>query len=48
MLCLTPSDRDVEPYERLLGLVGRQVEIFGVLVDGTDMPLVQVTVSRIP
>ena len=48
LLCLTASERDLEPYERLLGLVGREVEIFGVLVDGTDMPVVQVTVSRIP
>ena len=47
-LCLTASERDLEPYERLLGLVGREVEIFGVLVVGTDMPVVQVTVSRIP
>ena len=35
LLCLTASERDLEPYERLLGLVGREVEIFGVLVDGT-------------
>ena len=48
LLCLTASERDLESYERLLGLVGREVEIFGVLVDGTDMPVVQVTVSRIP
>ena len=48
LLCLTASERDLEPYERLLGLVGSEVEIFGVLVDGTDMPVVQVTVSRIP
>ena len=31
-----------------LGLVDREVEIFGVLVDGTDMAVVQVTVSRVP
>ena len=48
LLCLTASERDLEPYERLLGLFGSEVEIFGVLVDGTDMPVVQVTVSRIP
>ena len=47
-LCLTASERDLEPFERLLGLVGREVEIFGVLVDGTDMPVVQVTVFRMP
>ena len=29
-------------------LVDREVEIFGVLVDGTDMAVVQVTVSRVP
>ena len=47
LLCLTASARDLAPYERLRGLVGRDVEIFGVLADGTDMPVVQVTVSRI-
>ena len=47
LLCLTGSERDLEPFERLRGLVGRDVEIFGVLADGTDMPVVQVTVSRI-
>ncbi len=46
LLCLTASQRDREPYARLDGLVGRDVEIFGVLTDGTDMPVVQVTVSR--
>jgi len=46
MLCLTASERDLEPFERLRGLVGRDVEIFGWLVDGTDMPVVQVTASR--
>lgn len=48
LLCLTASERDLEPYARLLGLVDREVEIFGVLVDGTDMAVVQVTVSRVP
>ena len=48
LLCLIASERDLEPYERLRGLVGRDVEIFGVLADGTDMPVVQVTVSRVP
>ena len=48
LLCLTASERDLEPYERLQGLVGREAEIFGVLADGTDMPVVQVTVSRVP
>ena len=48
LLCLTASERDLEPYARLRGLVGRGVEIFGVLVDGTDMAVVQVTVSRVP
>ena len=48
LLCLTGSESDMEPYERLRGWVGRDVEIFGVLADGTDMPVVQVTVSRIP
>ena len=48
LLCLTASQRDLDPYERLVGLVGRDVEIFGVLADGTDMPVVQVTVSRVP
>ena len=47
LLCLTGSESDMEPYERLRGWVGRDVEIFGVLADGTDMPVVQVTVSRI-
>ncbi len=47
-LCLTASERDLEPYQRLLGLIGREVEVFGVLVDGIDMAVVQVTVSRIP
>ena len=47
LLCLTASARDLAPYQRLRGLVGRAVEIFGVLADGTDMPVVQVTVSRI-
>ena len=48
LICLAPSQRDLDPYKQLLGLVGREVEIFGVLVEGTDMPVVQVTVSRIP
>ena len=47
LLCLTVSARDLAPYQRLRGLVGRDVQIFGVLADGTDMPVVQVTVSRI-
>ena len=47
LLCLTRSERDGEPFERLRGLVGSDVEIFGVLADGTDMPVVQVTVSRV-
>ena len=48
LLCLTASERDLEPYERLRRLAGRTVEIFGVLRDGTDMPVVEVTVSRVP
>ena len=48
LLCRTSSERDLDPYERLLGLVGRDVEIFGVLADGTDMAVVQVTGSGIP
>ena len=48
LLCLTGSERDLEPHERLLGLVDREVEVFGVLVNGSDMPVVQVTVSRLP
>jgi hypothetical protein len=32
----------------LVRAVGREVEIFGLPVEGTDMPVVQVAVSRIP
>ena len=48
LLCLAVSERDPEPYARLRTLVGSHVELFGVLADGADMPLVHVTVSRIP
>jgi hypothetical protein len=44
LVCLAAAD-DPEPYAQLLGLVGLGVKIFGILADGTDMPLVQVTVS---
>lgn len=46
LVCLTASERDREPYRRLEGLVGSEVEIFGVLANSSDSPLVQVTVSR--
>ena len=31
-LCLTASQGDLGPYDRLLGLVGREVEIIGVFI----------------
>ena len=46
LVCLAAAD-DPGPYAQLLGLVGLGVKIFGMLADGTDMPLVQVTVSLI-
>lgn len=48
LICLVAFDGDARPFERLGSLVGRDVEIFGVLSADTEMPLVEVTVSRIP
>ena len=48
LLCLTALARDRAPYERLAGLLGSHVEIFGVQEEETGMRVVQVTVSRIP
>ena len=47
LLCLT-SAGDPAPYALLHGLEGREVEVYGVLASGTDMPLVQVTAIHIP
>ena len=46
LLCLTPSLSDLVPFEQLAQWIGSEVEIFGVLADGTDIPVVNVTVSR--
>ena len=46
LLCLTASS-DEAPYRQLDAWVGDEVEIFGVLADGTETPLVRVTVARV-
>jgi len=47
LLCLTASSHQA-PYRQLDAWVGDEVEIFGVLAASTDIPLVRVTISRIP
>jgi hypothetical protein len=46
LLCLTSSTSDPTAFQQLVRSVGSDVEIFGVLAVGTEMPLVYVTVSR--
>ncbi len=48
LLCLTASAGDPAPYAGLQALVGRTIEVFGMLADGTDMPLIEVTATYLP
>jgi hypothetical protein len=48
LLCLSASARDLTPYGHLPMLIGRDVEILGVLADRPrDIPVVEVTRARI-